>query len=139
MLVLGRCGLWQEVVMVKADHTFHMPEGMSYEEAAALSVNYITAYIMLFEMGNIRPNKSVLIHMAAGKDTFSHKHIHIFMGQPFIRNNICGFCRSSERIIVCGNPRTFVESADILHIYFAFLTSGPRPPCHLVFSNVLDS
>ncbi|XP_072522839.1 synaptic vesicle membrane protein VAT-1 homolog [Salminus brasiliensis] len=66
VLVLGRCGLWQEVVVVKADHTFPMPDGMSYEEAAALPINYITAYMMLFEMGNVRPNKSVLIHMAAG-------------------------------------------------------------------------
>ncbi|XP_066522137.1 synaptic vesicle membrane protein VAT-1 homolog [Hoplias malabaricus] len=66
VLVLGRCGLWQELVVVKADHTFLMPDGMSFEEAAALPINYITAYMMLFEMGNIRPNKSVLIHMAAG-------------------------------------------------------------------------
>ena len=74
VLVLGRCGLWQEVVVVKADHSFLMPDGMSYEEAAALPINYITAYMMLFEMGNIRPNKSVLIHMAAGKDTITPTH-----------------------------------------------------------------
>ncbi|XP_030630135.1 synaptic vesicle membrane protein VAT-1 homolog [Chanos chanos] len=66
VLVLGRCGLWQEVVVVQADHTFPMPEGMSYEEAAALPINYITAYMMLFELGNLRPNQSVLVHMAAG-------------------------------------------------------------------------
>ncbi|KAK1794438.1 hypothetical protein P4O66_011313 [Electrophorus voltai] len=66
VMVLERCGLWQEVVLVKADHTFLMPEGMTYEEGAAFPVSYITAYVLLFEMANIRPNKSVLIHMAAG-------------------------------------------------------------------------
>ncbi|XP_076857036.1 synaptic vesicle membrane protein VAT-1 homolog [Brachyhypopomus gauderio] len=66
VMVLGRCGLWQEVVLVKADHTFLIPEGMTYEEAAALPVNYITAYMVLFQMANLRPKKSVLIHMAAG-------------------------------------------------------------------------
>ncbi|XP_051570744.1 synaptic vesicle membrane protein VAT-1 homolog [Myxocyprinus asiaticus] len=66
VLVLNRSGLWQEVVVVAATHTFLMPEGMSFEEAAALPVNYITAYMMLFDFGHLRPNQSVLIHMAAG-------------------------------------------------------------------------
>lgn len=66
VLVLNRSGLWQEVVVVAATHTFLMPDGMSFEEAAALPVNYITAYMMLFDFGHLRPNQSVLIHMAAG-------------------------------------------------------------------------
>ncbi|KAI2666424.1 hypothetical protein H4Q32_010288 [Labeo rohita] len=67
VLVLNRSGMWQEVVVVATTHTFLMPEGMSFEEAAALPVNYITAYLMLFDFGHLRPNQSVLIHMAAGK------------------------------------------------------------------------
>lgn len=66
VLVLNRSGLWQEVVVVPTLHTFPMPEGMSFEEAAALPVNYVTAYMMLFDFGHLRPNQSVLIHMAAG-------------------------------------------------------------------------
>ncbi|KAI1230266.1 hypothetical protein IHE44_0010231, partial [Lamprotornis superbus] len=66
VMVLARSGLWQEVVNVPASLTFPMPEGMSFEEAAALLVNYITAYMVLFDFGNLRPNQSVLIHMAAG-------------------------------------------------------------------------
>uniref|UniRef100_A0A8C3XEM8 Vesicle amine transport 1 n=1 Tax=Cyanoderma ruficeps TaxID=181631 RepID=A0A8C3XEM8_9PASS len=66
VMVLARSGLWQEVVNVPANQTFPMPEGMSFEEAAALLVNYITAYMVLFDFGNLRPNQSVLIHMAAG-------------------------------------------------------------------------
>ncbi|NXO76131.1 VAT1 protein, partial [Sitta europaea] len=66
VMVLARSGLWQEVVNVPANQTFPMPEGMSFEEAAALLVNYITAYMILFDFGNLRPNQSILIHMAAG-------------------------------------------------------------------------
>ncbi|XP_026063712.1 synaptic vesicle membrane protein VAT-1 homolog [Carassius auratus] len=66
VLVLNRSGMWQEVVVVATTHTFLMPEGMSFEEAAAIPVNYITAYLMLFDFGHLRPNQSVLIHMAAG-------------------------------------------------------------------------
>lgn len=69
VMVLNRFGLWQEVAVVPASHTFLIPEGMSFEEAAALPVNYITAYMMLFDFGNLRPNQSVLIHAAAGTET----------------------------------------------------------------------
>jgi NADPH:quinone reductase-like Zn-dependent oxidoreductase len=43
-----------------------MPEAMSFEEGAALPVNYITAYHMLFRVGALRPRERVLVHMAAG-------------------------------------------------------------------------
>jgi NADPH:quinone reductase-like Zn-dependent oxidoreductase len=60
--------MWADVVTVPSDQCFKMPEQMSFEEGAALLVNYITAYQILFEFGNLRPNKSVLVHMAAGKN-----------------------------------------------------------------------
>ncbi|XP_015279863.1 PREDICTED: synaptic vesicle membrane protein VAT-1 homolog [Gekko japonicus] len=66
VMILSRSGLWQEVVTVPANQTFLMPEGMSFEEGAAFLVNYITAYMVLFDFGNLRPNQSVLVHMAAG-------------------------------------------------------------------------
>jgi NADPH:quinone reductase-like Zn-dependent oxidoreductase len=59
-------GMWADVVTIPSEHCFKMPEKMSFEEGGALLVNYITAYHILFELGNLRPNKSVLIHMAAG-------------------------------------------------------------------------
>lgn len=61
--------MWQEVVVVPAERAVLMPDQMSFEEGAALPINYLTAYLMLFEQANIRPGKSVLIHMAAGNTT----------------------------------------------------------------------
>ncbi|KAM8817759.1 synaptic vesicle membrane protein VAT-1 homolog [Rhynchonycteris naso] len=66
VMVLIRSGMWQEEVTVPSTHTFLMPEAMTFEEAAALLVNYITAYMVLFDYGNLRPGHSVLVHMAAG-------------------------------------------------------------------------
>ncbi|XP_059180610.1 synaptic vesicle membrane protein VAT-1 homolog [Centropristis striata] len=66
VIVMARNGLWQEVVVASASRTFPMPEQMSFEEGAAIPVNYITAYMMLFDMANVRPGKSILVHMAAG-------------------------------------------------------------------------
>ncbi|XP_073418698.1 synaptic vesicle membrane protein VAT-1 homolog [Dendrobates tinctorius] len=66
VMVLNRYGLWQELVTVPANHAFIMPEGMSFEEGAAFLINYITAYMIIFHFGNLRPKQSILIHMAAG-------------------------------------------------------------------------
>ena len=43
-----------------------LPPGMTLDQAAALPVNYFTAHHMLHRVGNIRPGRSVLVHMAAG-------------------------------------------------------------------------
>lgn len=66
VLVVNRGGLWQSLVCVAATKTFIMPDEMSFEEGAAIPVNYITAYMMLFDFANLREGKSVLLHMAAG-------------------------------------------------------------------------
>ncbi|XP_028989129.1 synaptic vesicle membrane protein VAT-1 homolog [Betta splendens] len=66
VIVLSRSGVWQELVSVAASRTYLMPDGMSFEDGAALPINYMTAHMMLFDLANVRPGKSVLVHMAAG-------------------------------------------------------------------------
>jgi NADPH:quinone reductase-like Zn-dependent oxidoreductase len=39
---------------------------MSFSEAAAIPVNYLTAHHMLFHIGTVHPGQSILLHMAAG-------------------------------------------------------------------------
>jgi NADPH:quinone reductase-like Zn-dependent oxidoreductase len=53
-------------VCVPAEQVFQIPDEMSFEEAAALPVNYLTAYHMLFRVACVRPGERVLVHMAAG-------------------------------------------------------------------------
>ena len=42
------------------------PEPLSFEQAAALPVNYLTAYALLAVMGSLQPGEAVLIHNAGG-------------------------------------------------------------------------
>jgi NADPH:quinone reductase-like Zn-dependent oxidoreductase len=51
---------------VKKDLVFKIPKEMSFREAAVLPVAYLTAYILLFEIGNIKPNQTILFHSASG-------------------------------------------------------------------------
>jgi synaptic vesicle membrane protein VAT-1 len=66
VLALTHFGGHADVVCVPADQVLPMPDPMSFEEAAAIPVNYLTAYHMLFRVANVRPGERVLVHMAAG-------------------------------------------------------------------------
>jgi NADPH:quinone reductase-like Zn-dependent oxidoreductase len=55
-----------EMVAVGANQIFAKPESLSFEEAAAVPVNYLTAYALLVTMGGLRKGESVLIHNAGG-------------------------------------------------------------------------
>jgi NADPH:quinone reductase-like Zn-dependent oxidoreductase len=66
--VLGGCrfGGYSELVVTRSDNLVPLPAGWSYEEGAALPVNYATAYAGLVRYGNVEPGERVLIHAAAG-------------------------------------------------------------------------
>jgi NADPH:quinone reductase-like Zn-dependent oxidoreductase len=66
VIALSRFGGHSDTVCVAAEQALPMPAGMTFEEGAALPVNYLTAYHMLFRVANLRPGSHVLIHMAAG-------------------------------------------------------------------------
>lgn len=53
-------------VVVPATHVRKTPATLTDDEAAALPVNFLTAYHMLFYVAPLRPGMRVLIHMAAG-------------------------------------------------------------------------
>ena len=55
-----------ERVAVPAQYAFALPDTMSYDEGAALPMNYLTALFALKERGQVRPGEVVLIHGAAG-------------------------------------------------------------------------
>lgn len=55
-----------EMVAVGAMQIFEKPESLSFEQAAAVPVNYLTAYALLVAMGGLRKGESVLIHNAGG-------------------------------------------------------------------------
>jgi len=66
VLALTRFGGHTDVVCVPAEQVLPMPDAMTFEAAAALPVNYLTAYHMLFRVAAVRPGERVLVHMAAG-------------------------------------------------------------------------
>jgi len=55
-----------EQVAVQPKQVFEKPERLSFVEAAAIPVNYITAHILIEVMGSLQPYESILIHNVGG-------------------------------------------------------------------------
>ena len=66
---VAACGGWggaQERAVIPAMFTFALPDKTSYDEGAALPMNYLTAEFALHERGGLREGETVLVHGAAG-------------------------------------------------------------------------
>ena len=63
---LTKWNAYAEWVAIPSDQAFRLPPAMSFEDAAAIPANYLTAYHSLFVMGNLQPGDRVLIHGASG-------------------------------------------------------------------------
>ncbi|HEX4896437.1 MAG TPA: medium chain dehydrogenase/reductase family protein [Solimonas sp.] len=63
---LTRFGGYSDVVVVPENQLFEKPVSLSHEQAAAIPVNYLTAWQLLVIMGSLRSDETVLIHNAGG-------------------------------------------------------------------------
>ena len=59
-------GGFAEVVSADPAAVFPLPEGVTYEQGAALPMNYLTCHFALRERGRLREGETVLVHGAAG-------------------------------------------------------------------------
>src|SRR3954447_14411542 len=59
-------GCHAEQIIAEANSVFPLPEALSFEQGAAIPVNYATAWAALMTYGNLQPGERVLIHAAAG-------------------------------------------------------------------------
>src|SRR6201997_4515494 len=61
-----RFGGYSEIANVAAADTFALPDALTFEQGAAIPVNYATAWAALHRYGSLRAGERVLIHAAAG-------------------------------------------------------------------------
>ena len=59
-------GGFAEKAVAQADMVFPLPDSVSYEQGAAVPLNYLTAYFALVERGQLAEGETVLVHGAAG-------------------------------------------------------------------------
>jgi NADPH:quinone reductase-like Zn-dependent oxidoreductase len=66
VLGLAKFGGYAEEICLPVRAVRRLPPSLDYQEAAALPVNYLTAWFCLFSMGNLQPGDRLLVHGGAG-------------------------------------------------------------------------
>jgi len=66
VIALTRFGGQAELVTVPARQLFEKPAELTFEEGAAVPVNYLTAWALLVTMGGLKKDEAVLIHNTGG-------------------------------------------------------------------------
>jgi NADPH:quinone reductase-like Zn-dependent oxidoreductase len=66
VFAMTRFGGYSDVVVVPVSRTFEKPLSLSFEQAAAFPVNYLTAYQLLVVMGALKKHETILIHNVGG-------------------------------------------------------------------------
>ncbi|XP_014797625.1 PREDICTED: synaptic vesicle membrane protein VAT-1 homolog-like [Calidris pugnax] len=95
---------WAEVVCTPVEFVYKIPDDMSFSEAAAFPMNFVTAYMMLFEVANLREGMSVLVHSAGGG-----------VGQA-----VAQLCSTVPNVTVFGTASSFKHEAikdSVTHLF----------------------
>ena len=66
VLALTRFNGYSDMVCVPETNVFAIPGSLDFERAAAIPLNYLTAYQLICVMGGLKKGESVLIHNAGG-------------------------------------------------------------------------
>ena len=66
VVALSPFNAYAEWVAVPVNQVYRLPTGVPFEDAAAIPVNYLTAYHSMFTMGNLQRGDRILIHGAGG-------------------------------------------------------------------------
>ncbi|KAI4534048.1 hypothetical protein MG293_014908 [Ovis ammon polii] len=106
---------WAEVVCTPVEFVYKIPEDMSFSEAAAFPMNFVTAYMMLFEVANLREGMSVLIHSAGGGVVSGLLRVLLPEGQA-----VAQLCSTVPNVTVFGTASTFKHEAikdSVTHLF----------------------
>jgi NADPH:quinone reductase-like Zn-dependent oxidoreductase len=66
VIALTRFGGYADTVVVPEKQVFGKPASLSYEQCAAIPVNYLTVWQLLVVMGSLSADETLLIHNAGG-------------------------------------------------------------------------
>jgi hypothetical protein len=57
---------WAELCAVPTKYVYKIPDDLSFQDAAAMTMNYLVAYVIVYDLLSLRAGKSVLLHSAGG-------------------------------------------------------------------------
>ncbi|XP_054164421.1 synaptic vesicle membrane protein VAT-1 homolog-like isoform X2 [Oppia nitens] len=63
---LSEAKAWAELVAINTKYVYKIPAKMSFQDAVATTMNYVVAYALLFGVGNLKSDQTVLVHSVGG-------------------------------------------------------------------------
>lgn len=57
---------WAELCAVPTKYAYKIPDELSFQDAAAMAMNFLVAYIIVYDLLSLRAGKSVVLHSAGG-------------------------------------------------------------------------
>ncbi|CAG5118695.1 unnamed protein product, partial [Candidula unifasciata] len=57
---------WSELVAIPTKYVYKIPDNLSFHDAAALLMNFVVAYIIMFDLAGVREGQSILAHSLGG-------------------------------------------------------------------------
>ena len=107
-----RDGGYAEFIAVPARIAHRIPDGVSFEQAAALPVNFLTAWHMLVTRGRLQPGETVMITGASGGVGSACVQITKLMGARVIA--VVGSREKAARVLESGADAAVVVGQDDL-------------------------
>lgn len=99
MTLVGGGG-YAEYAVAHASHLMGIPEGLSFEQAAAISEVYVTAYLNVFMLGALADGETVLLHGGGG-------------GVNTAGIQLAKALRPSSRVLVTASPGKIDRVSDL--------------------------
>ena len=96
VICMGMSGAFCEKVVANEFGVFPMPEGLSFEQAAGVSITYFTSYYALKQRANIQPGETLLVLGAAGGVGTTAVELGKLMGAKVI-----AAASSEEKLALC--------------------------------------
>ena len=107
-----RDGGYAEFIAVPARIAHRMPDGVSFEQAAALPVNFLTAWHMMVTRGRLQPGETVMITGASGGVGSACVQLAKLMGASAIA--LVGSREKAARVLESGAEAAVVVGQDDL-------------------------
>jgi NADPH2:quinone reductase len=96
VLSMGASGAFCEQIAANEHAVFPMPEGLSFEQAAGVSITYFTSYYALKQRAKLQPNETLLVLGAAGGVGTTAIELGKLMGAKVI-----AAASSAEKLALC--------------------------------------
>lgn len=103
VLFLREFGAHSEFVNVPRAQLAVLPDRLGFEEAAAIPVNYFTAYRIVFDVARVRAGDRVLVHAAAGGVGTAIAQLCRMLDTRDQRVLLLGTCSQSKHDFARGN------------------------------------